>query len=63
MTKPSPPRDDLYSITIRLHAFNSADDAVPVADIIRERGVISYMDMSNMAQYVSISDVTVEGVK
>jgi hypothetical protein len=44
---------------IRLHPFGSDDDAARVADDIRNRGEVSYVDASGSTVSVTVGDVTV----
>lgn len=47
-------------VTLKLHPFNSMEDATRVADDIRNSGEISYTDASGSTVNVTVGDVTVE---
>jgi hypothetical protein len=47
-------------VILRLHSFGSSEDAARVADTIKNRGEVSYVDDSGDTVNVTVGDVTVE---
>jgi hypothetical protein len=47
-------------VILKLHAFDSMEDATRVADDIRNAGTVSYTDNSGSTVNVTVGDVTVE---
>jgi len=50
----------MASVLIRLHQFDSLDDATRVADEISTAGTVQYTDNSGSTVNVTVGDVTVE---
>jgi hypothetical protein len=49
------------NVTLRLHRFDTMEDATKVADDIRAAGEVKYTDASGSTVNVTVGDVTVEG--
>ena len=47
-------------VILRPHQFGSMEDATRVADDIRNRGEVSYVDNSGSTVNVTVGDVTVD---
>ena len=47
-------------VILRLHQFGNVEDATRVADTIKNRGEVSYVDDSGDTVNVTIGDVTIE---
>ena len=49
----------MQNVMLKLRTFESGEDAQRVADDIRNRGTISYVDASGSTVNVEVGDVTV----
>lgn len=47
-------------VLVRLHAFESLEDAARAADDIRNSGTVNYTDASGSTVNVTVGDVSVE---
>jgi hypothetical protein len=48
------------TVTVTLHPFENGEAAPKAADMIRQRGELSYIDDSGDTVTVTVGDVTVE---
>jgi hypothetical protein len=50
----------MATVSLKLHPFDDMEKATKVADDIRNRGEVSYVDASGSTVNVTVGDVTVD---